>query len=112
MCIHEGYPFAFGVTLFEEFESDEVARTGIVSMPTSTSKPIGGHAILCVGYNDTKKTFKVLNSWSDRWGDKGYCYFPYDYLTNPDLCNDLWTIRSIAPTDPTRQWVVPQIGTK
>ena len=29
-------------------------------------------------------------------GDKGYCYMPYEYLTNKRLCFDLWTVRQIA----------------
>ena len=108
LCINEGYPFVFGVTIFAPFEGEEVARTGIVPMPKDTDEIVGGHAITCVGYDDDKRMFKVLNSWSSNWGDNGYCYFPYDYLTNPKLCSDLWTIRSIAPTDPNRTWVVPQ----
>ena len=109
LCLHEGFPFVFGVTLFPDFEGEAVAKTGIVPMPNLNEEPIGGHAICCVGYNDSKKVWIVLNSWSDQWGDKGYCYFPYDYLTNPQLCSDLWTIRSIAPADPARSWVVPQV---
>ncbi len=107
LCLHEGYPFVFGAILFPEFESDAVAANGMVPMPTGNEQPIGGHAITCVGYNDSKKVWIVLNSWGDQWGDHGYCYFPYDYLTNPNLCLELWTIRSIAPTDPARKWVIP-----
>jgi len=109
MCLHEGFPFVFGATLFPEFESDEVARTGMVPMPNPNNQSIGGHAILCVGYNDATQRFTVLNSWGPNWGDHGYCYFPYEYLTNPDLCTDLWTIRSIAPVDPRRTWVIPPV---
>lgn len=39
-------------------------------------KPTGGHAMTIVGYN--KKGFIIRNSWGDKWGDKGYCYYPYD----------------------------------
>jgi C1A family cysteine protease len=109
LCLHEGFPFVFGATLFPEFESDMVARSGMVPMPRETDQPIGGHAILCVGYSNSSQRFKVLNSWGPNWGDCGYCYFPYEYLTNSDLCSDLWTIRSIAPIDPNRTWVVPPV---
>ena len=109
LCLHEGFPFVFGVTLWPEFESDAVAQTGIVPMPNTNSNSIGGHAILCVGYNNATSMFTVLNSWGPNWGDHGYCYFPYAYLTNPDLCTDLWTIRTVAPVDPRRTWVVPPV---
>ncbi len=29
-------------------------------------------------------------------GDKGYCYIPYDYITNPNYCFDVWTVRKLA----------------
>lgn len=109
LCLHEGFPFVFGATLFPAFESDTVAITGMVPMPDINDQSIGGHAITCVGYDDTKQTFIVLNSWGPNWGDHGYCYFPYAYITNLDLCTDLWTIRSIAPTDPNRTWVIPPV---
>jgi hypothetical protein len=32
-------------------------------------------------------------------GDQGYCYIPYDYLTNTDYCFDAWTIRKLATDD-------------
>ena len=32
-------------------------------------------------------------------GDQGYCYIPYDYMTNPDLCFDAWTVRELASDD-------------
>src|SRR5579883_2057021 len=32
-CLASGYPFVFGFTVYEAFESDEVAKTGVVPMP-------------------------------------------------------------------------------
>lgn len=32
-------------------------------------------------------------------GDQGYCYIPYEYLTNPSLCFDVWTVRQLATDD-------------
>ena len=32
-CLAEGYPFVFGFTVYESFESAVVAKTGIVPMP-------------------------------------------------------------------------------
>jgi hypothetical protein len=52
--------------------------------------------MLCVGYSDADKVFIVRNSWGESWGDRGYCYIPYDYMTNPDLNGDLWSIRRVS----------------
>jgi C1A family cysteine protease len=44
----------------------------------------GGHSMAIVGYDDEKKIFIIRNSWSDRWGDKGYFYIDYEYFINRD----------------------------
>lgn len=90
-----GYPIVFGFTVYAGFESDEVAKTGIVKMPEATEENLGGHAVCMVGYDDSTKHFIVRNSWGQDWGDKGYFYLPYDYVTNPNLADDFWTIKLI-----------------
>ena len=92
-CLAEGYPFAFGFSVYESFESQEVAQTGIVPMPQPNEQQIGGHAVVAVGYDDSTKRFIVRNSWGDTWGMKGYFSLPYDYLANNNLAEDFWTIR-------------------
>jgi len=92
-CLAEGFPFVFGFTVYEGFESQEVSRTGIVNMPKLNEKVLGGHAVLAVGYDDSKKRFLVRNSWGEGWGMKGYFTMPYKYLGNRDLSDDFWTIR-------------------
>jgi C1A family cysteine protease len=91
-CIVQGFPFVFGFSVYQSFMSRNVANTGIVPMPNKTERLLGGHAVLAVGYDDAKKVFIVRNSWGDRWGDKGYFYMPYAYITNADLAADFWTI--------------------
>lgn len=92
-CLAEGFPFVFGFTVYEGFESDTVARTGIVNMPTPGERVLGGHAVLCVGYNEPQKRFIVRNSWGAGWGKKGYFTMPYAYLADRNLADDMWTVR-------------------
>jgi C1A family cysteine protease len=95
-CLAEGYPFVFGFTVYESFEGQAVAQTGIVPMPQSGEAVVGGHCVVAVGYNDANRRFIIRNSWGDNWGLKGYCMMPYEYLLNARLASDFWTIRSVT----------------
>ena len=92
-CLADGFPFVFGFSVYESFESAAVARTGVAPMPRRNEKLLGGHAVLAVGYDDARKRFLVRNSWGTGWGMKGYFTLPYDYLGDRNLSDDFWTIR-------------------
>ncbi len=95
-CLASGYPFVFGFTVYDSFETQEVASTGVVPMPTSTESVLGGHAVLAVGYDDATSRFLVRNSWGPGWGQGGYFTMPYAYLTETGLSQDFWTIRTVS----------------
>jgi C1A family cysteine protease len=98
-CLIEGYPFLFGISVYESFESDAVALSGIVPMPAHNEILLGGHALLCIGFHDAEQMFIFRNSWGTEWNpsDKypGYGYIPYAYLLNSSLAGDFWTIRTV-----------------
>ncbi|PSG89461.1 C1 family peptidase [Aurantibacter aestuarii] len=39
-----------------------------------------GHAILIVGFDDTKNAFKIMNSWGQNWGNNGYGWINYNII--------------------------------
>lgn len=94
-CLASGYPFVFGFTVYESFESVRVAKTGHANLPKSGEQAIGGHAVMAVGYDDVKNWFIIRNSWGTQWGIKGYFTLPYAYLTDENLSSDFWTIRVV-----------------
>jgi len=94
-CLAAGFPFVFGISVYESFESPAVAKTGTVPMPKTTEKNLGGHAILAVGYDDKNKRFIIRNSWGIDWGMKGYFTIPYAYLLDEDLSDDFWAIKLV-----------------
>jgi C1A family cysteine protease len=92
-CIADGFPFVYGFTVYDAFESQQVAKTGVLNLPGPKEKKVGGHAVLAVGYDDAAQRFTVRNSWGKDWGIKGYFTVPYAYLTDSNLADDFWTIR-------------------
>ncbi len=95
-CLASGYPFVFGFTVYDSFESAAVAKSGQLDMPASGEQVVGGHAVLCVGYDDSAQRFTVRNSWGPKWGLKGYFTIPYAYLLDTNLSDDMWTVRTVA----------------
>ena len=95
-CLASGYPFVFGFTVYESFETNTVARTGHVPMPASGEHVLGGHAVCAVGYDIKRRWFICRNSWGTSWGMRGYFTIPLAYLTDSDLCADFWTIRVVC----------------
>lgn len=77
-----------GILLYDNYES---SSRGLIPAPTRQSVPVGGHAVLFVGYDDDRQLFKFKNSWGIGWGDRGYGYLPYSYLTTGNMF-DLWTL--------------------
>lgn len=105
-CLATGFPIVFGFTIFENFMSDYVAKTGDALLPSNDEKSYGGHAVLCVGYDNDSKRFLVMNSWGSDWGKEGYFTLPYDYVLNPNLAADFWTIRFVEEGEESEDKVV------
>jgi C1A family cysteine protease len=61
-CLAAGFPYVFGFRVYQSFESDVVASTGIVPMPAYRETYLGGHAVLAVGYDIDKSIIYVQNS--------------------------------------------------
>jgi C1A family cysteine protease len=95
-CLASGYPIAFGFIVYSDLESDKVAATGLLPMPTKGEESIGGHEVLMVGYDDATRHFKVRNSWGPGWGIQGYFLMPYAYATNPDFAGDFRSARLVS----------------
>lgn len=91
----QGLPVNFGFTVYESFEGAETSTTGVMPLPASNERTLGGHAVLIVGYDDAKEWYIVRNSWSDQWGDKGYFYMPYAFAHNPGFADDFWVVKAV-----------------
>lgn len=96
-----GKPLVVAFQVYESFESDAVAASGMVPLPASSEKCLGGHAVMVVGFLDATQHWIMRNSWGSAWGDKGYFYMPYAYLTDATLASDLWVITQVHSVIPT-----------
>ena len=94
-CLAAGYPFVFGFTVYESFESDQVAHTGVATTPAASETALGGHAVLAVGYDDGSGRVLVRKSWGSGWGMGGYFTLPSAYVADGNLAADFWTIRLV-----------------
>jgi C1A family cysteine protease len=113
LCLQGGHPVSFGIKVYDYWFSNPAVRsTGNIPAPTATSKYIGGHSMLLVGYDDSRKVFVVMNSWGPVWGDHGFCYIPYDYLLGTGLSWDFWTIYTTSPPPANAALVKTATATK
>lgn len=97
-CLASGFPFVIGFTVYESFESDAVAKTGLVPLPKRNEQVLGGHAVCVIGYDMNYQGrgpyYEVRNSWGADWGDDGNFWMPTTYFENPNLADDAWTLRA------------------
>lgn len=90
-----GFPIIIGFSVYESFESDAVASTGIVPMPGPDEQLLGGHCVLIVGFDNAKQQYICMNSWGTSWGANGFFFIPYQYLEDPDLASDFWVLQLV-----------------
>ncbi len=93
-CLAAGFPFAFGFSVFDGWY-DQSPHSPVIPVPSQSDALVGGHAVLCVGYDNGKSLFKIRNSWGPAEGDGGYFYMPYAYVTEPTLAGDFWVINAV-----------------
>lgn len=87
-----GYPSMFGFTVYNFGNA-----AGEFAFPSATDRVQGGHAVVAVGYDDARKigkekgALRVRNSWGTSWGEDGYGWLPYRYVT-VGLADDFWSL--------------------
>jgi len=51
-----------------------------------------GHAMVIVGYDESRQAFKVRNSWGEYWGDDGYAWIGYETFLSGKALIDCWIL--------------------
>jgi C1A family cysteine protease len=99
-CLASGSVFVFGIDVFQSFMD---SQDGTIPMPAPDEQLLGGHALLCVGYDDTTQRFIFLNSWGSSWPAQpalkpGFGTIPYAYLAASQHAADFWEIQAVGST--------------
>jgi uncharacterized caspase-like protein len=94
-CLTEGFPVLLGFPVYNSIWAPEVAETGRVPVPAADDQWAGGHAVMIVGYDDAEQVFIVQNSWGKSWGQDGFFFLPYAYVSANTKSEDFWTVRSV-----------------
>ncbi|MDF5715821.1 MAG: C1 family peptidase [Rhizonema sp. NSF051] len=95
-------PCIFGFTLYNSVYDEVNVQRGHIPLPYEQNEVIGGHTVVAVGYYDhkvienaygdrTEGALLIRNSWGTAWGQGGYGWLPYDYITE-GLTADWWSL--------------------
>lgn len=94
-ALAQGFPVIISAKAFGSYL---VNRNGVLRTPTPSELDDDtqeNHAMVICGYIDKEGFFIVRNSWGKDFGDKGYCYLPYEYFRTPKAINQAYVVTGI-----------------
>ena len=77
--LSQGDGVVIGIPVYPDFDNISSSNP-IYDSTAGTSR--GNHAVCLIGYDDSRRAFKFINSWGPNWGLSGYGYISYDVFTN------------------------------
>ncbi len=81
LSLVQNRPVVIGINLLNNFATLRSKDT--YWNPTSGDQErFGGHALVVVGFDDSRGAFEVMNSWGETWGNKGYMWIRYEDFAN------------------------------
>ena len=87
--LYGGYPLWFAVNVEDNW--DDIG-TGVWSESSGKASP---HAMVIVGYDDSRKALKIANSWGTDWGDNGFGWIGYSHFV--ELIEETQTVGVLMP---------------
>ncbi len=74
-------PMFLGVMAYSSMTTLGTVSSDYIYLPDTSDPadtPIGGHAMLCIGWDDSARCLIFKNSWGESWGDSGFIKISYD----------------------------------
>jgi C1A family cysteine protease len=99
-CLAEGFPFVFGFEVYESFESTSVSRTGIMPMPASGERVVGGHCVMAIGYVDDQGNAQFFG------GRDRFAYGVKSFFSKLSNCMRRLTGLRILPVTPPAKTII------
>ena len=88
-------PFVVAIPVYEDF-SDLSHSPDFVYSPTEKKGKLRGyHAVCIVGYDSNKHAFQMVNSWGNKWANKGLLWLDEAFLA--DTAFEGWGQRPGGP---------------
>lgn len=98
-----GDPVLVAINVYDPF------YVGAETISSNVGAYRGYHAIILVGYDDSRKAFRLQNSWGQSWGEDGRAWISYNtlsevvkeaYRVTPLLPSSAFELPSISSTGP------------
>lgn len=99
----KGYPVIIAVA-FDQAFTDPAGPATVTSMDVNQGM---GHAMLIVGYDESKQCLRIMNSWGTGWRDGGFCWITYDAFKN--CIRECWIAKDEENKKEIKQGDEPQI---
>ena len=98
-------PFVAGLRVYKSFFTADPKAVYNAPAGAGPTTAMGSHAVTVIGYDDEKRAFRIINSWGEKWGDKGQLWVSEDFFAKNVI--EAWgfvpgerTIRSLKPAKP------------
>lgn len=95
-CISMGFPVVFALQVFESSAIADGDNCVLTHLPEN-EVPLGSFAFVAVGYNDISGLIEFRNFRGESWGDSGYGFISYNYMTMH--AHSMWILRTVTYND-------------
>lgn len=95
-ALSEGFPIGVSLKIFDSFGK---GHKGFVFRPSDKelgSTDYGYHAMVLCGFSEKEKVYIVRNSWGLGFGDNGYCFIPFSYIEDTELCRQACIVTGVS----------------